>query len=136
MLGKARTLLELEVELLSKMSDGVSEWTQSPKNLVGVSALPTLKFLRVRKVFARIYKIDYKVKPKHQCKGEKVLECTRLSGKFPESLESFQKVWKVSGQSGNFPKSLENFRTVWKVSKQCQKFPVMCPMINMAYKQK
>ena len=30
---------------------------QSPKNLVGASALPNGKFWRVRKVFARIYKI-------------------------------------------------------------------------------
>ena len=36
---------------------------QSPKNLVGVSALPTGKFLCVRKVFARIYKIGHKMKP-------------------------------------------------------------------------
>ena len=34
---------------------------QSPKNVVGASALPTGKFLRVRKVFARIYKITYKM---------------------------------------------------------------------------
>ena len=34
---------------------------QSPKNLVGASALPTGKFLRVRKVFARIYKITHKM---------------------------------------------------------------------------
>ena len=39
---------------------------QSPKNFVGASAMPTEKFLRVRKVFARIYKI----KPKHQLKSE------------------------------------------------------------------
>ena len=37
--------------------------TQSPKNLVGASAMPTGKFLRVRKVFARIYKIVHKMKP-------------------------------------------------------------------------
>ena len=45
-------------------------WGQSPKNLVGASALPTGKFLRVRKVFARIYKIGHKMKPKHQLKSE------------------------------------------------------------------
>ena len=44
--------------------------TQSPKNLVGASAMPTGKFLRVRKVFARIYKIVHKMKPKHQLKSE------------------------------------------------------------------
>ena len=33
---------------------------QSPKNLVGASALPTGKFLRVRKVFAPMYKITHK----------------------------------------------------------------------------
>ena len=34
---------------------------QSPKNIVGALALPTGKFLRVRKVFARIYKITQKM---------------------------------------------------------------------------
>ena len=43
---------------------------QSPKNLVGASALPTGKFLRVRKVFARFYKIGHKTKPKHQLNSE------------------------------------------------------------------
>ena len=43
---------------------------QSPKNLVGASALPTGKFLRVRKVFARIYKIGHKIKPKHNLMSE------------------------------------------------------------------
>ena len=58
---------------------------QRQKNPVGASALPTGKFLRVRKVFARIYKIDPKIKSKH---------CIRL--------ESFRTVWKISRQSGNF----------------------------------
>ena len=44
--------------------------SQSPKNLVGASALPTGKFLRVRKVFARFYKIGHKMKPKHQLNSE------------------------------------------------------------------
>jgi len=39
------------------------EW-QRQKNPVGVSALPTGKFLRVRKVFARIYIVDPKIKSK------------------------------------------------------------------------
>ena len=51
---------------------------QRQKNPVGASALPTGKFLRVRKVFARIYKIDPKIKSKH---------CI--------SLETFQTVWKL-----------------------------------------
>ena len=37
-------------------------WEQRQKNPVGVSALPTGKFLRVWKVFARIYTIDHKIK--------------------------------------------------------------------------
>lgn len=32
---------------------------QSPKNVVGALALPTGKFLHVREVFARIYKITH-----------------------------------------------------------------------------
>ena len=68
---------------------------QRQKNPVGVSALPTGKFLRVWKVFERIYTKDPKIKSK-DCIG----------------LESFQTVWKVSGQSGKFPDILESFRTV------------------------
>ena len=68
------------------MEGGGGVW-QRQKNPVGVSALPTGKFLRVRKVFARIYTIDPKIKSKHRC------------GKFPNSLEKF-------------PDSLESFRRV------------------------
>ena len=38
----------------------LANFNQSQKNPVGVSALPTGKFLRVWKVFARIYKIGLK----------------------------------------------------------------------------
>ena len=51
------------------------------------------------------------------------LKSSQLSGKFPDSLESFRTVWKVSGQSGKFSDSLESFRTVWKVSRESGKFP-------------
>ena len=44
------------------------------------------------------------------------LKSSHQSGKFPDSLESFLTVWKVSGQSGKFPDSLESFQIVWKVS--------------------
>ena len=74
---------------------------QSPKNLVGVSALPTEKFLRFRKVFAHIYKIGHKMEP------EVLSEVSRQSGKFPDSLESFRRVWKVSRQSEQFLNSLK-----------------------------
>ena len=43
--------------------------TQRQKNLVGVSALPTGKFLRVQKVFACVYKIVHDIKQKHQHKS-------------------------------------------------------------------
>ena len=65
---------------------------QRQKNPVGASALPTGKFLRVRKVFAHIYKIDPKIKSKHCIH----LESFRTVWKFPDSLESFLTVWKVS----------------------------------------
>ena len=41
---------------------------------------------------------------------------------FPESVESFRTVWKVSGQSGKLPDSLESFRTVEIVFGQSGKF--------------
>ena len=36
-----------------------------------------------------------------------------LSGKFPDGLESFQTVRKLSTLSGNFPHCQENFQTIW-----------------------
>ena len=62
---------------------------QRQKNPVGVSALPTGKFLRVLKFFACIYTIDPKINSK-DCIG----------------LESFQTVWKVSVLSEKFLDSL------------------------------
>ena len=88
----------------------------SPKNLVGASTLPTGKFLRVRKVFARIYKIDPKIKSKHCISLESfrtVWKVSKQSGKFPDILESFQIVYNFY----NFPNSVNIFRTVWKVSR-------------------
>ena len=46
----------------------------------------------------------------------KVWKLSRRSGKFPDSMESFQKVWKVSRRSGKFPDCPESFQTVWKFS--------------------
>ena len=60
------------------------------------------KFLRVQKVFAH-----------------NPWNCT---GKFPDGLESFLVIWKVSGWSGKFPDNLENFLIVWKVSGRSGKF--------------
>ena len=44
------------------------------------------------------------------------------SGKFPDSLESFQIVWIFSGLTGKFPNSLESFRTGWIFSGWSGKF--------------
>ena len=98
---------------------------------MGVSALPTGKFLRVRKVFARVYKMD--LKNKYICRSGEISDSlesfltvwkvSRQSGKFFDSLESIWTVWKVSGQSGKFLDSLESFGIVWKVSGQFGKFP-------------
>ena len=63
---------------------------QSPKNPGGAVALPTGKFLRVRKVFARIYKITHKCSLNINWTEEKqVWKVFRLSGKFQDCLESF-----------------------------------------------
>ena len=71
----ARVVITTVMEQLRNGSDRLVNYhgtamEQSPKNLVGASAMPTGKFLRVRKVFARIYKIVHKMKPKHQLKSE------------------------------------------------------------------
>ena len=44
-------------------------------------------------------------------------------GNFPDCLESFKTVWKVSRQPGKFLDSDESFQTVTKVSGQSEKFP-------------
>ena len=70
---------------------------QRPKNHRGIVALPSGKFLRVRKVFARNH-----------------WNCT---GKFPYGLESFQISWKVSGLSRKCPDGLGCFGIILKISK-------------------
>ena len=91
-----------------------------------MSALPTGKFLRVRKDFVCIYTIDPKIKSKDCIGVESFLAVWKVSGqsgKFLDSLQSFQTVSKLSGQSGEFLDSLESFWTVWKVSGHFGKFP-------------
>ena len=75
---------------------------QRHKNHRGILALPSGKFLRVHIVFAH-----------------NPWNCT---GKFPDGLESFRIVWKVSGWSGKFLDNLESFRIIWQVSLQSGKF--------------
>ena len=105
---------------------------QSPKNLVCGYALHTGKFLRVRKVFARIEKIAYKMKPEllsalkfSRLSGN--LPLARLSRNFPDSPETFQTVWKLARLSRNFPDCPESFQTVkkvvWKLSWKSENFP-------------
>ena len=101
---------------------------QRQKNPVGVSALPTGKFLRVRKVFTRTT-----LSPKTSQTWHKFLDslesfltvwkASEQTGEYPDSLESVRKFWKVSGQSGKFPDSLESFWIVWKLSRQSWNFP-------------
>ena len=61
----------------------------------------------------------------------RVWKVSRESGKFLDTLESFQ-------QCEKFPDSLENFQTFLKISGQSwkfrdsQKFPDMCPIVHMA----
>ena len=53
---------------------------------------------------------------------QKVQKVSRRIGKFPVGPESFHIVWKFSRQYGKFLDSIESFRTVWKVSKQSGNF--------------
>ena len=85
---------------------------QSPKNLVCGYALHTGKFLRVRKVFARMEKIGYKMKPELLS----AIKFSRLSGNLPDYLETFRTVRKFSGSSGKYPAYPENFQTIRKKS--------------------
>ena len=45
------------------------------------------------------------------------------TGKFPDGLQSFRIVCKVSGGSGKFPDDLESFQMIWKVSGRSKKCP-------------
>ena len=56
------------------------------------------------------------------------------SGKFSDSLESFWMVWKVSRWSGKFPDGLESFWMVWKVSRWTGKFPYDLENFRMVWK--
>ena len=62
-------------------------------------------------MFQTIWKILYSLES-----FWRVWKVSGESGKFPDRLESFQPVWKVSIQSGKLPDSLESFLTVWRVS--------------------
>ena len=103
-----------------RKSTTVWEKYQSPKNLVCGYALHTGKFLRVRKVFARIEKIAYKMKPEllSALKSDylktfrTVRKLSRLSGNFPNCLETSQTVWKLSGQSGKLPDCPESLEDI------------------------
>ena len=67
---------------------------QRPKILGGMAALPSGKFLRVRKV----------------------LRVTLEIALFPDRLENFRMVRKVFGLSEYFPDGPKSFRIAWKVS--------------------
>ena len=96
---------------------------QRPKNLGGRVALPSGKFLRVRKVFARNpWKCTGKFADRLQ-NFQIVWIFSGLSRKFPDSLESFRIIWIFSGWSGKFPDSLESFWIVRIFSRCSGKFP-------------
>ena len=92
---------------------------QSPKNLGGRVALPSGKFLRVRKVFARN---PWNCNWEFPDPLENFQIFSGLSGKFPDSLESFRIGWIFSGWSGKFPDSLESFWIGWIFSGWSGKF--------------
>ena len=54
--------------------------------------------------------------------------------KFPDCLESFQIVWKVSGLSRKLLGCLESFRFVWKVSGLSGKFPDCLESFQIVWK--
>ena len=73
----------------------------------------------IRKVFARIEKIGYKMKPELLS----ALKFSRLSGNLPDCLETCQTVWKLARLYGSFLDSPESFRTVQKVLRQSGNIP-------------
>ena len=82
-----------------------------------------IQFIRTEEVYIRVPKTSAACRP--EC-----FSASRKSGKLPNNLESFRRVWKVSWQSGMFLENLESFhrvrkvvKWVWKVSSQSGKFP-------------
>ena len=82
-----------------------------------------IQFIRTEEVYIRVPKTSAACRP--EC-----ISASRKSGKLPNNLESFRRVWKVSWQSGMFLENLESFhrvrkvvKWVWKVSSQSGKFP-------------
>ena len=74
-----------------------------------------IQFIRTEEVYIRVPKTSAACRP--EC-----FSASRKSGKLPNNLESFRRVWEVSGGSGKFPEGLESFRRVWKVSWQSGMF--------------
>ena len=95
---------------------------QRPKNHRGIVALPSGKFLRVWKVFARSLNCPWKVSGPLERFLERLESCrivwkvSKLSEKLPDCLESFRIVWNVSRWSENFLDKLESFWMVLKGS--------------------
>ena len=86
---------------------------QRPKNPGGLVALPSGKFLRVT---LEIALGSFQPSGKFPDSVNIFRKLSRLSRKFPLSLESFQIVRIFSGWSGYFPDGPESFRIAWKVS--------------------
>ena len=63
-----------------------------------------------------------------------IWKVSRLSGKFPDDLESLWMVWIFSGWSGKFPDNLKNFRIDWKVSGWSGKFLDSLESFQVAWK--
>ena len=89
------------------------------------------KFSVVRKVFQKHATYNFKFRKSFQKKSlqSKILNIFGQSGRFPESLEDFQTVWKIFRQSTRFPDglenaldSLENFQAVWKIPDESGRF--------------
>ena len=55
-------------------------------------------------------------------KNPKIIWLSRWSGKYLDTLRTFQIVWKVSKHSGKFPDNLKSFQALWKVSIYSGKF--------------
>ena len=119
---------------------------QRPKNLYSKLALLSGKFLRVRKIFARIMnKLFWTAQfawfvwltkigltrsgiPQHlqMYNVETVLKSLKLSGRFwncPDDLRTVQTVLKLSERFQNCPDGFKSVRTFLKVSGQFQNCP-------------
>ena len=88
-------------------------WKQSMCTTLFWLSLNSLSLLEGWDIFTMIQKLPTQCRNFLENKGT-----LRTIWKFPDILESFQTIWKLSRHSGNFPDNMEIVHQIWKVYRQ------------------